>query len=47
LGPGEFLENYRDFDTYFISAHVVATDYRNDRLGDLTRSVAAGYAWRE
>lgn len=25
LDPGEFLENRRDFDTYFISAHVAAT----------------------
>lgn len=41
LGSGEFLENCRDFDTYFISAHVAVTDYQDDRLGDLTRSVAA------
>lgn len=25
LDPGEFLENRRDFDTYFIPAHVAAT----------------------
>lgn len=45
-GLGKFLENRRDFDTYFISAHVVTTDYRDDRLGNLTRSVAAVHAAR-
>lgn len=41
LDPGEFLENRRDFVTYFISAHVAATGRRDDRLGDVTRSAAA------
>lgn len=31
LDPGEFLENRRDFVTYFISAHVSATDRRDGR----------------